>query len=403
LGLEFIPAENATTAKFLVADTFRSLTETDMTQMTFYPIGCADTSLIELQDGRRMLVDYANKRSNEDGDKRCDLPTLLKLDLETAGRTSYSVVAFTHLDVDHCKGSSEFFHLEHAKEYQGGGRHKIETLWVPAAAITEENIDGDARVIRQEARHRLKTGSGIRVFSRPERLKDLLESWNLTIDSRRDCFVDAGTLVGGFSLATDGVEFFAHSPHAKRSNDRGIEDRNGDSMVFQARFQEGGYNTDVLFSGDVTYSELAEIVDITRFHGNDDRLHWNVYHLPHHCSYTALGPDKGDDKTEPVHQVAWLCETQGERNGFIISPSKPIPYKGTPEDEDPLPPHRQAAEYYQSEVLSARRNLLVTMSEPSSFNPRPIVLQVTSYGAVKVPHGSGGSKVAAAVTAPRAG
>jgi len=81
-----------------------------MTQVTFYPLGCADTSLIEFQDGRRMLVDYAHRRSG-DNDKRCDLPALLKVDLKSAKRSDYAVVAFTHLDADHCFKSSEFFHL----------------------------------------------------------------------------------------------------------------------------------------------------------------------------------------------------------------------------------------------------------------------------------------------------
>lgn len=374
-----------------------------MTQMTFYPLGCADTSLIELRDGRRMLVDYANKRSADAADKRCDLPALLKEDLKAAGRSSYVVGAFTHLDEDHCKGASDFFHFQYATQYQGPGRHKIETLWVPAAAITELNLDGDAWVIRQEARHRLRQGSGILVFSRPERLHDWFEAEGLTIESRAHCFVDAGKLVPAFNLAADGVEFFVHSPHAKRADDRGLEDRNGDSMVFQVRFWEGGSNTDAIFSGDVTHDVLAEIVRITRYHGNDDRLHWNVYHLPHHCSYTALGPDKGVDKTVPVKEVKWLCETQGEHDGFIISPSKAIPWKGTPEDEDVQPPHRQAATYYKTDVLNDPKHLLVTMSEPSSTSPKPIVIAITGDGAVKIPPGSGGVKVAAAVFAPRAG
>ncbi len=276
-------------------------------------------------------------------------------------------------------------------------------MWVPAGALTEENLDGDARIIRSEARHRLRNGKGIKVFSRPERLRDWFYREGLNIDDFRYCFVDAGRLVGGFTLAADGVEFFAHSPHAVRTNERGLEDRNGDLLVFQTRFLEGGFQTDILFSGDVTYAELAEIVDITKYHKNDDRLHWNVYHLPHHCSYTALGPDKGVDKTIPVEQVKWLCETQGEANGYIISPSKPIPWKGTPEDRDVQPPHRQAAEDHRTDVLSSANRLLVTMSEPSSVSPKPIVISITSTGAVKIPPGSGGATAAAAVTAPRAG
>lgn len=374
-----------------------------MTQLTFYPLGCADTSLIELQDGRRMLVDYANKRSFDENDKRCDLPALLTADLKAAGRSSYAVVSFTHLDEDHCKGASDFFYLQHAAKYQGDGRHRIDTLWVPAAAVTETNLDADAWVIRQEARHRLRQGSGILVFSRPERLRDWFEEEGLSMESRADCFVDAGKLVPAFDLKVDGVEFFVHSPHAKRTDNRGIEDRNGDSLVFQARFQEGGSNTDVIFTADVDHTILSEIIQITRWHKNDDRLHWNVYHLPHHCSYKSIGPEKGVDKTIPVADVKWLCETQGEPDGFIVSPSKAVPDKGTPEDEDVQPPHRQAAAYYKADVLNDPKRLLVTMAEPSSTSPKPIVISVTGDGAVKVPPGSGGAKVAAAVIAPRAG
>ena len=38
------------------------------------------------------------------------------------------------------------------------------------AAVTEEGSDSDARVIRQEARARLKAGKGVKVFSRPGHL-----------------------------------------------------------------------------------------------------------------------------------------------------------------------------------------------------------------------------------------
>ena len=375
----------------------------DMTQMTFYPLGNADTSLIELRDGRRILVDYANKRTDEMGDKRCDLPKLLEDDLKAAKRSDYSDVAFTHLDDDHCLRASEFFHFEWAAAYQGPGRHKIETLWVPAGAITEEGVESDARVIRQEARHRLKNGKGIVVFSRPERLHDWLKERGLTVESRKDCFVDAGKLVPGFSLDLDGVEFFAHSPYAVRTNERGVEDRNSDSIMFQARFEESGTRTDALFTGDVDNEVLAEIVNITRHHERDDRLHWNVYHLPHHCSYTAIGPEKGKDKTTPVEQVRWLCETQGEPKSYIVSPSKPIPEKGTNEDKDVQPPHRQAANYYKEDVLAEPRNLLVTMSEPTAVTPKPIVIAINGDGAVKLPSGSGGIRAAASVVAPRAG
>jgi hypothetical protein len=351
-----------------------------------------------------MLVDFADMADkNEDSDKRCDLSELLSDDFDGTGKDEYHVVAFSHLDKDHCHLASEYFWLEHAKTYQSDDRKKIHTLWVPAAAITEEGLTGDARVIRQEARHRLKNGEGIIVFSRPERLKDWLEENELTIEERADCFVDAGHIVPGLSLAKDAVEVFAHSPHATRTDENGIEDRNGDSLVFQMRFQEGNYNTDVLFAADVDHEVLTEIVDITKKHKNEDRLHWTIYKLPHHCSYTAIGSEKGVNKTEPTEQIQWLCEEQGESSGFVISSSDPIPAKGSDADKDVQPPHRQAANYYLEDVVEDD-HFLVTMQHPNIKAPKPIVIDIGPKVALKKALGvPAAAALVSGATAPRAG
>lgn len=374
-----------------------------MITVTFFNLGNADTSRINLKDGRRLLIDYANKRAADDPtDKRCDLPKLLREDMNGAKRDTFSVVAFTHLDDDHVLGASSFFEFDHAAKYQGGDRFKIETLWVPAAAICETQLTDDARVIQEEAKYRLRNGYGIKVFSRPQVLQEWLAGEGLTIDDRDEFFVDAGQLVGGWSLLSDGVEFFAHSPHATRTDDRGVIDRNSDSLVFQARFLVDGATTDILYSADVTYEDWAQIIDITKYHGNDDRLHWNVYKLPHHCSYTAIGPDKGERKTLPTEQVKWLCEESGEPNGYVISPSKPIPSPGTAEDKDVQPPHREAANYYKEDVVSSS-NFLVTMEEPNALSPKPIVIEIGRDGAVKKALGTFGIATTVGGAAPRAG
>ncbi|WP_068317764.1 hypothetical protein [Polycladidibacter hongkongensis] len=373
-----------------------------MTQLTFFPIGNADTCLIELQDGRRMLVDYADMSDGSKEDKRCNLKELLSSDFKDSKQDQYEVVAFTHLDDDHCKRASEYFYLEHAVKYQSSERKKIKTLWVPAAAVTEEGLDDDARVIRQEARYRLKNGKGVKVFSRPERLKKWLEQNNLTVEKRRSCFVDAGQLVPDFDLEHDAVEVFVHSPHAKRSDENGLEDRNGDSLVFQMRFQEQGTVTDVLFSADVDHKVLAEIVDITKGKKNDDRLHWSVFKLPHHCSYLSLSDEKGKDQTTPIEQVQWLCEEQGEEKGYVVSSSRPIPMKNSLEDRDVQPPHRQAANYYKNEVITAK-NFLVTMETPNQDNPKPIKIEIGRDGAVKKLIGVPAAAAILGGSAPRAG
>ncbi len=169
------------------------------------------------------------------------------------------------------------------------------------------------------------------------------------------------------------------------------------------RFQEGSYETDVLFAADVNHEVLAEIVDITKSHNNEERLHWNIYKLPHHCSYTAIGSEKGDDKTEPTEQIQWLCEDQGESNGYIVSSSNPIPVKGSVADKDVQPPHRQAANYYIENVVEDE-HLLVTMEHPKISEPKPIVIEIGSKGASKKALGvPAAAALVGGTAAPRAG
>jgi len=375
-----------------------------MAKLTIYNIGNADCCRIDLSSNDRILVDYADTRdSSDDSDKRANLPSLLWGDLDSVGKSGYRVVAFSHLDADHVSGATDFFYFRHAKKYQDGKRAQIDTLWVPAAAVTEEGLDDDARVIRAEARHRLKEGKGIVVFSRPARLKDWLAENGLTVEDRAHCIVDAGQLVPDFCLSRDQVEFFVHSPHAHRTDEREIEDRNSDSLVFQARFEESGHQTDVLFTADVDSTDLARIVDKTKAKGNEDRLHWDVYMLPHHCSYKSINlEEKGSNKTIPTQQVKWLCEQQCSARGYIVSTSKPIPMPGTDEDKDVQPPHRQAANYYKEDVVETDR-FLVTMERPNKKNPKPVVIKIGSTGAVYESAAVASVASSVASTAPRAG
>ena len=78
-----------------------------MTRITFHPLGNADCARITLDDGRRILIDYAN--THKVGDKYIDLPTALRDDLRRAKKDAFDVVAFSHLDLDHCQGARDFF------------------------------------------------------------------------------------------------------------------------------------------------------------------------------------------------------------------------------------------------------------------------------------------------------
>lgn len=371
--------------------------------ITFFPLGNADSSRIDLPGGEKLLFDFADLRAPDDpSDRRIRLGDELLEDLKAAKRTDFDVVAFTHLDADHVTGAPAFFHLEHAVKYQSADRIKIRELWVPAAAILEGKVElcEDAKIIQAEARHRLKTGRGIRVFSRPTQLSDWLRANGLTIESRRALFSDAGTVVPGWQKETQGVEFFVHSPFGSRLSKEEIVDRNADSLVFQAVFQVKGQETKVWLGADTPYEMLEQIIETTEAHGRHERLHWDLLKLPHHCSYTSLGPEKGDRITVPTASVARFFEHFARQDAIIVSTSLPIPT----DDSSDQPPHRQAANYYREKALPpVRGTFVVTMEHPTVLRPAPLVVSIDELRATIVRDRLVGAAAIISRPAPRAG
>ncbi len=348
-----------------------------MHKLTFFPLGNADTCLVETSAGAVLLFDYAAMADADDpNDRRIDLPRAIRKRLDELGRDHVDVLALTHLDQDHIQGVSDFFVLEHAQKYQGRGRIKISDLWVPAAAITESKgaLSDEGRVVQAEARYRLERGAGVRVFSRPEALKEWLDEHKLTIESRAHLITDAGQLVPSFKKDVHHVEFFAHSPFADREDGK-LVDRNSESIVLQSTFTEAGRDSRLMLGSDVPHEIWTRVVTVTRMHGNEHRLEWDVFKLPHHCSYLSLGPKKGKRVTEPVPEVAWLFEQQGATRSIAVATSDPIPDSDTDQ-----PPHRQAAAYYGAVSAKHRGKFVVTMQHPTRQSPKPVVVVVDRLG-----------------------
>lgn len=337
-------------------------------KITFFPIGNADSSLIELSNGKIIQIDYANMRDpNIEDDKRIDLKEELD---KLVKKDEFDVVCFTHLDRDHIKGSSEYFHLRHDKKYQTEGRKKITEMWVPASAIVEEECEDEDKILQAEARYRFKEGDGIKVFSRPKRLKEWCKQNGIDFDSRRHLIVDAGTLVDTFNLQEDGVEFFAQSPFVSHIGDTEV-DRNSSAITLHLTFNNSS-KTEVVFGADITWDVWRDIILVTKNKGNETRLEWDLIHISHHCSYTALAEDKGEKKTIPDDEIKWMFEEQGREGGYIVSPSKPIP-SGY---DDTQPPHKQAANYYIDVVNKLNGEFKVTMEFPKESEPKPMIFKI---------------------------
>lgn len=376
-----------------------------------YPVGNGDTCQIILENGRRILLDYRHQQCGEtDDNPHLDLKKHLQDELNAAKRDYFDVVAFTHADDDHICGSTDFFHLEFSKKYQGSGRIKIETLWVPAAMVVEtarnDQQSDEFVVLRDEARYRLLKGEGIRVFSKPlsltEWLEPALERMGLPKNARDHLFVDAGTLAPGFSLSDDQVEFFTHSPFIEHCGPGCDVVRNDASLIFNIRFEAEGRQYNYMAIGDSTWDILEQIVDITKYHGRDDRLDWDLFNIPHHCSYLALSDEKGEKETEPKAGVEKFL-LHGQPGANMICSSKPI-VDIRSSYEQTQPPHIQAHKAYVNFLNKVSgRKVLVTMETPNATRPEPLVFHVTSGGITYQRSDRLGAAAIVSAAAPRVG
>ena len=354
-----------------------------MHQITFYPVGNGDSSQIVLENGKRLMFDFRHLKLAEEGNgPEIDLKKRLRSELFEANRDYFDVLAFTHCDSDHINNSTEFFELLHAAKYQGADRIKIRELWVPAAMIIEEATNDQQSnefvVWRQEARYRLKEGKGIQVFSRPDKLKVWLEKEGIKLEDRQNLITDAGKHAKGLTRLADGVEFFCHSPYIKHV-DEGDDLRNDASLIFNVRFNAGNDVVDYLAVGDSTWQVLEDIVRTTKAHDNDDRLAWDLFNIPHHCSYLALSDEKGDTETEPKPLIKELL-LAGKANAFIVSSSDPITDTYASRQQT-RPPHVQAKKCYERYLNEVDgRSFVVVMSEPNAFKPEPIVFNIDVSG-----------------------
>lgn len=375
-------------------------------RIVFYPVGNGDTSQIILENGKRILMDYRHKSKTEKGEgPEINLKARLNQELQAADRDYFDVVAFTHADEDHIENSTEFFELQHAAKYQGPGRIRIKTLWVPAAMILEtaprDKQAAEYVIWRREARYRLEAGKGIRVFSKPEQLKVWLEGKGLTLESRRHLITDAGQLAPDFDLTTDGVEFFCHSPFIKHV-DEGDDLRNDASLIFNVRFRKNCQNYDYLAVGDSTWYVLDDIVSATKAHENMDRLAWDLYNIPHHCSYKALSEEKGEVETTPEAGAKEIL-LAGKKGGYLVSSSYPI--LDTKEGrERTQPPHIQAKNCYETyRKRTDGAKFLVTMEEPNGTKPEPLEFTVNDQGLSLTRAGNSAAAMLTSNPAPRAG
>jgi hypothetical protein len=341
--------------------------------VTAFNLGNADSTLVQLNSGKVVLIDYANTKTEDPDDLRCDLPKELNSRVQ---KDHFDVVAFTHADLDHVKGFADYFYLEHAAKYQGGDRKKITDLWVPANVILEQGCEDESRILREEARYRLRERKGVKIFSAGEKLKAWLEKEKIPYEDVKHLIVHAGSEVPGWDSSNSELSVLALAPFAYTIDEDTEIDRNDACLVLQLTFGNT-QRTRCLMLADANWELLHEIVSLSERFNSADKLDWDILHIAHHISYLSLSPEKGETQTEPVDPVRKLMEEHSRKKCIMIAPSNPVPSSYDTQQ----PPHRQAYNYYQSVAALKEGELQVTMSFPSEGSPKPMEIVINNYGA----------------------
>ena len=82
--------------------------------LSFFPVGNGDMTLVETEDGHRILIDVNIRSAADDPDD--DTPNVVaklrkKLVRDAAGRLCLDALLVSHPDQDHCRGLRKHFHL----------------------------------------------------------------------------------------------------------------------------------------------------------------------------------------------------------------------------------------------------------------------------------------------------
>ena len=365
--------------------------------LKFYPVANGDTTLIKLSDFTTILIDCRIRDCEEDtnGNTVYDIKDDLLKEVRKKNSNSYiDLFVLTHPDEDHCLGFAKNFYTGDPSNYSKSNRENneivVNELWATSMLFNGCSND-DARELKKEAERRRKLWES----NDPKRTDDgnRLRMIGYDGDER---FESVPNSVPGETIElvdingsnTNNFEIFIHGPFKKSLVQANAEnDKNSSSIILQARFK--GKSSDdwtayFLSGGDADHYRWKEVLEKSEAKGNDDKLLWDIFQTPHHCSWTYFNDVPYDENKSP-QETSLKVLNYGRKDAYIIASSRKI------ESGEPNPPHQAAKDQYVKKVKSG--HFINTNTNISEKKPQPIIFEVDSEGLKRTDNGG---KVAAA-------
>ena len=371
----------------------------------YYPVGNADCTLIKLDNGKTIIVDCQILADLTDGngkqvayDVKADLLKELKKDAN--GRPYVDLFISTHPHDDHCKGFAGNFYHGDVGDYDNDSNKDqiiIEELWITPRGM-KNNLTDTAVEIRKEAKRRRDIYDDDPDFkgSSGNYLRIIGYDKDKDFDSRY-CYVPGTTVTKAHGSSLSYLDIFIHAPFKEDvETSKKYDDKNATSIVVQFGFKiDGyeGYKSRILMGGDAEHEIWQHILENNT---DDDKLKWNIFLAPHHCSWSFF--NEPDNKKEIMPSAESILDKQIGNYAHIVASSNEIKNDGK------NPPCYEAKQEYIKKLKSGSSHFLNTATHSKIGSiPQPIVFKINESGKTLRENATVAGTSSIANPAPRAG
>jgi hypothetical protein len=362
-------------------------------QITFYPVGNGDMTLLRLESGRTILIDSNIRKPGDDiRDVAKDLRDALQTDEK--GHPYVDVMVMSHPDQDHCRGLREHFHMGPLIDYREKSDESsdlkkiiIREMWSSPLVFRRSDSKNhglceDAKAWNTEARRRVKRFKEYGLGSYGDRILILGEDVDGKTNTLSQILVKEGERISevcGDHQANFSALLLAPLLANDAQEDEDLS-KNESSVIMNYSFSVGGVKDAVKFlsGGDAEVAIWER--QWARHKSTPEKLEYNLLLTPHHCSWHSMSHDSWSTlrRKVKVSDDALAALSQALPGAAIVASSNII------KDDEVDPPSIRAKEEYEAITKNVKGEFWNTSAYLSAAQQEPLMFEVSAGGLKRV-------------------